>query len=106
MLSRLFETLCGYRTTKIRGISVAPSATTNLWTTMRTFLINSTTSKASDPNVSASLVVADDDSALVRHRPRNRAPASETLLLQSHSGLRNRQDLSNSGKSPWPSTLR
>ena len=39
-------------------------------------------------------------------RVKNRAPASETFLLRSDSGLRNRHDLSNSGKSPWPSTLR
>src|SRR5712664_4123254 len=53
---------------------------------MRTFLINSTTSKASDPDVSASLVVADDDSALKvrRQRPLSGFPLHRaTVHLQN-----------------------
>jgi hypothetical protein len=81
-----FETLCGYRTTKT-GISVAPSAATNLWTTLRAFLINLTTSKASNPNVSANLFVADDDSAPKMRRKRQ--PLPEFLLHRATAHLQN-----------------
>src|SRR6266446_3213164 len=84
MLSRLFETLCGYRHNKNTDTSIAPSAATNLWTTMRTFLINLTTSKAT--NAGANLVVADDDSApkVRRKRPLSKFPLHRaTVHLQN-----------------------